>query len=206
MILSFDPERRTNGKAIADCAELGYLRAEDFVLDATYGLGRFWTDWRPDHLTTNDIDPERGAHWQHDFRSMDFEDRLFDAVVLDGPYKLNGTPSKGGPASSDSDYGVGDVMRWQDRHALIEDGIDECARVAKRTLLIKCQDQVCSGKVRWQTHLFAERAARNGFRLVDALHVYGWRAQPPGRRQVHAAHNYSTLLVTERETVKAAFP
>jgi hypothetical protein len=196
-VLAFDPERRTNAQAIADCVTLGYLRVADRVLDATYGLGRFWTTFRPPYLAMNDIDPERG-NMHYDFTSLPFDARSWDTVVFDPPYKLNGTPSGGGPASSDVDYGVERYTRWQDRHALIREGIVECARVADRTLLIKCQDQVSSGKVRWQTMTFTEQAISCGFELVDELHVYGYRAQPPGRRQVHAARNVSTLLVLER--------
>ncbi len=65
-------------------------------------------------------------------------------------------------------------------------------------LLLKCQDQVCSGQVRWQTREFADHAEQLGMRLVDALHLLGHRPQPAGRRQVHARRNYSTLLVLRK--------
>ena len=69
-------------------------------------------------------------------------------------------------------------------------------------LLIKCQDQVVSGAVRWQTRIFADHAEAQGFQLVDALHVQGSRPQPDGRRQVHARRDYSTLLVLERHRTR----
>jgi hypothetical protein len=118
--------------------------------------------------------------------------------VFDPPYKLNGTSTGKGAASCDEAYGVHRAATWQERHALIRDGITECARVADHYLLIKCQDQVCSGQKRWQTREFADHAEAQGFRLADMLHVSGFRKQPDGRRQVHAQQDYSTLLVCER--------
>lgn len=190
--------RRTNAQLMVDCRDLGYLNDDDHVLDATYGLGRFWTLWRPDGLVTNDRNRKTDAQVHEDFRGMRFRNRAFDVVVFDPPYKLNGTPSKGGPASSDEDYGVQHYTRWQDRHTLIHAGIAECARVCARHLLIKCQDQVSSGAVRWQTREFADAAESHGFRLVDMLHCEGARPQPAGRTQRHALRNYSTLLVLKR--------
>lgn len=194
-VKAFTP--RNNAQLMADVHALGYL--DGAVLDATYGAGRFWKKVRPQLFITNDINPATDADYHDDFRSLRWADRAFEVVVLDPPYKLNGTPSKGGPANSDEGYGVGgQAVRWQERHAIIRDGIIECARVCARTLLIKCQDQVCSGAVRWQTIEFTRTAEGAGFRLVDMLHVPGHRKQPEGRRQVHAARNYSTLLVLER--------
>lgn len=66
-------------------------------------------------------------------------------------------------------------------------------------LLVKCQDQVCSGKVRWQTIEFAGHAVELGSRLVDQLHLPSYRPQPAGRRQIHARRNYSTLLVLRKD-------
>jgi hypothetical protein len=192
--------RRTNAELIVDCRTLGYLTDTDVILDATYGLGRFWNLWRPRALVTNDLDPSTSADHHHDFRQLPFSDRQFDAVVFDPPYKLNGTPGQGGPATSDRSYGVATRCTWQDRHELIRAGIAETARVCGRTLAIKCQDQVSSGAVRWQTREFADQAEHHGFTLTDMLHVAGYRPQPPGRTQRHAARDYSTLLVLHRRS------
>ena len=83
---------------------------------------------------------------------------------------------------------------------LIADGIDECVRVLEPNgvLLVKCQDQVCSGRVRWQTREFVGVAERAGCDLVDMFQLGGHRPQPPGRRQMHARRNYSTLLVLRK--------
>ena len=195
-VKAFDTDRRTNGQLIADCFELGYLRDEDRILDPTYGLGRWWSEVAPPHLTAHDLDPEKAPHGPMDFTALHYEDQTFDAVTYDPPYKLNGTPT----ASVDAQYGVHEPRTVNQRLTLMTDGLKECIRVVRTggLVLAKAQDQVVSGKVVWQTHLLAETAAQAGCRLVDQLHVSSYRAQPPGRRQQHAAHNYSTLLVLKR--------
>ena len=193
----------TNAELVEQCARLGYLRADDLTLDATYGLGRFWTLWQPGRLIACDLDPTRARTAVADFTRLPFPDGTFDAVVFDPPYKLNGASHGRGPASCDADYGVGGpAVRWQDRMQLCRDGIAEGSRVLRPggTLLVKCQDQVVSGAVRWQTHDFAAHAAAHGCRLVDQLHLRSYRPQPAGRRQVHARRNYSTLLICAKET------
>ena len=186
----------TNGDLIQACAHLGYINSP--VLDCTYGLGVFWRIHTPDDLTGTDLNPAKSMTGEPvDFRDMPFADGQFRTVVFDPPYKLNG---QAGSHASDDRYGVETTARWQDRHAMIYDGITECVRVLapRGHLLIKCQDQVVAGKVRWQTHLFAAHAESLGCTLVDKLHLVGARPQPAGRRQVHARRNYSTLLVVQR--------
>lgn len=185
----------TNGHLIEAAAQLGYLRAEWRTLDCTFGEGVFWKRWRPHHLVGTDLDPAKSPDLDGgaDFRRLPFTTGHFPAVVIDGPYKLQGTPASGG---MDSRYGTDVVATWQDRHQLIKDGITECARVTSRILLVKCQAQVCSGAVRWQDIEFANHAATVGLTLVDRFDMLGTsRPQPEGRRQVHAHGRPSTLLV-----------
>ena len=114
----------------------------------------------------------------------------FEAITFDPPYKLNGTPS-----DPDERYGVNVKASISDRHQLMADGLDECARVLARRgmLLVKCQDQVASGRVHWQTHTMTDRAEAHGLRLVDAFLML--TTPRPQRSQVHARRNYSTMLV-----------
>lgn len=187
---------QNNGEMIEDCARLGYLQIGWRVLDPTYGLGTFWKLWRPVALTACDLDKTKSPVGDSvDFTALPWADRSFDAVVLDPPYKLNGTPD---PAI-DARYGTDTPTRWQDRMALIRAGITECARVlGDGYLLLKCADQVCSGKVRWQTDEFTETARSCGLGKVDRLDFPSYRPQPDGRAQVHARRNTSTLLVFKR--------
>lgn len=190
-------EWRTNGELIADVARLGYL--DGAVLDCTYGLGTFWTDWQPELLTRCDLDPAKSPDVEGgcDFRALPFSDAEFDAVVFDPRYKLNGTPS-----DPDARYGADAVKGWQDIHTEIREGIVQCARVLRvgGRLLVKCQDQVCSGAVRWQTDEFTAHTLALGFVKVDAFLLLGTaRPQPmTGRRQKHAHGRPSALLVFEK--------
>lgn len=170
-------EYRDNASLIVALRHLRYLRDTDRVLDPTYGLGSFWKLWRPALLVDHDI-----RHDGVDFRVLPYDDRIFDSCTFDPPYKLNGRAT---PAVDDR-YGVGEYASLHDRHALIRDGITECARVTKRHLMVKCQDQVNSGRVRWQTREFADHAESCGFELIDMLHVVGGRPQPPRTRRCPA--------------------
>lgn len=180
----------TNGELIADVARLGYLSIDWRILDPTYGLGNWWTIFQPKNLTKHD----KYVLDNVDFRKLPYDDNLFDAVALDPPYKLNGTDQGEG-----SRYGVAEPMRWQDRMQMIIDGITECDRVLRPggILLLKCQDQVCSGHVRWQTLDFSNHAIGLGLDLIDRFDYYGgYREQPmDGRTQRHAHGRGSALLV-----------
>jgi hypothetical protein len=186
----------TNADLIADVARLGYL--DGWVWDATYGRGGWWTTWRPDDLFASDIDPILSpVGYGVDFTAPAPSLTGFDAICLDGPYKLNGTPD---PAI-DERYGVHVVRTWQDRLALIEVGIVTLApRLSPGGyLLVKCQDQVSSDKVRWQTDVFTRCAELVGMTKVDRFDMTGHvRPQPAGRDQHHAHGRPSTLLVFQR--------
>lgn len=194
--------RRSNAQLIADLATLGWLRDTDEILDPTFGAGKWWVHWKPwqGEVVTSDANPRWDFVLPLNFLNLPFDDRRFDVVAFDPPYKLNGTPGKTGPASLDKAYGVDgeEYFDWKERYQICCDGAQECARVAKRILLVKCMDQVCSGAVRWQSRDFADAAMQCGFRLADMLHVRGYRPQPKGRSQVHARRDYSTMLVLER--------
>lgn len=184
----------TNAHMIKDCARLGYLRRDWLTLDPTYGLGNFWTEWRPDvgKFIYDDKYTLDGA----DFRHMHWNDGFFDAVVYDPPYKLNGTPSP-----EERRYGVEVPTRWQDRILLMQQGQKECARVLKPggILLSKCMDQVVSGKVRWQTDIMTMQAKADGLVKIDRLDFMTNPRPQPHARQMHARRNYSTMLVFQKK-------
>lgn len=200
-------QERTNSQLLADCQTLGYLpRDLAFALDCTFGLGGMWRGWEERavaRLTKTDLEP-RGVDVQRaSFTELPFDDGTFASVVFDPPYKLNGTSTGKGPAASDDRYGVTEYRSVHEKHTLIIDGIAECARVLAPSgfLLLKCQDQVCSGRVHWQTRIFADYAERmHDMRLVDSLLVPGMRKQPEGRSQKHARRNYSTLLILKNSS------
>ena len=189
-------DRRNNAEAIRDAHELGYITGD--VLDATYGLGRFWKLYRPETLVTNDLDESTDATWHLDFTSFPHNwAGIFNTVVFDPPYKLNGT---GGSHPSDDGYGV--ANSGKDRMGLVFGGFNECERVLDfgGHLLVKCQDQVVSGKKVWQTYELMRLGEYLHLTCVDQLHVRSYRPQPKGRRQLHARQDYSTLLVFRKRS------
>lgn len=196
-VFAFDTERRTNAEMILHCAELGYLTDDNLILDPTYGLGNWWKLWTPnagiETIRRHDLDPDKAPDGAMDFTAMPYDDGKFDVVAYDPPYKLNGTPTP----EVDAAYGVHTPKTVEERLSLMTTGLVECIRVTKPRgiVLAKCQDQVVSGNVVWQTQIMASRATFLGCKVEDMLHVSSYRPQPPGRRQIHAARNYSTLLV-----------
>ena len=201
---------QTNGELIADVARLGWITDYMTVLDVTYGHGKFWTDYKPPHLLGVDLNPTKSDPdiGPVDFLHPPFPSRSFDAVVFDPPYKLSGTPSLD---DFDERYGIEAPTRWQDRMALIAGGAARCADLARLHLLVKVQDQVCSGAMRWQTREVADAVEPLGFRQADRfdfgalrldedneLDVRRGRPQPPGREQKHARHQASQLLIFTR--------
>lgn len=191
-VLDFDIGRRTNAQAIADLATLGFLRGDDWVLDATVGPERgFWTLWWPTKLTTNDNDSEVTADHHWDARHMPVMDRAFDVVVFDPPYAVRGTSRH----PMDPRYGLGEYRPQREVEQLLVDGTVEALRVADRLALVKCQDASVSGRYAPQSYLVWDAARGAGARLVAELYVVGRRAQPKGKRQRNVWTSCSTLMV-----------
>lgn len=176
---------QSNADLIAEVARLGYLDGR--VLDATYGRGTFWKNYRPADLWTNDRDLGC-ANSSHDYRAFPPEwERSFDAVVFDPDYKLNGTPALG---DFDARYGIGGTVTREQRYAAILDGAEECYRASRRFVLVKCQDQVESGRQWWMgddvtSLLCAPRPDDEAFvpaqKVEEFLYLGGGRPQPKDR-------------------------
>ena len=80
-----------NAELIRDAVvPLGYLRAEWRTLDPTYGLGNWWSRWRPERLHAHDLDPAKAPDGPMDFTALDYPDGYFDAVTFDPPYMAPG--------------------------------------------------------------------------------------------------------------------
>ena len=186
----------TNAALIADAARLGYI--DDHCLDTTYGEGKFWTEFKPKALIKND--KYKGG--DGDVTNFDVTrppmhlEGLFPTVVFDPPYRLNGTPDLG---EFDDRYGTDQKVRWQDRLELVVEGSVGASRMvrSKGTLLVKCMDQVVSGKKVWQTHLVTNAVTESGdFTLEDRMDMLITPRKQ--RSQIHSRQNYSTLLIFRR--------
>lgn len=186
-------EHSRNSQRVVDLAALGYL--PEPVLDPTYGYGGMWTDYRPGRLVTMDINPNRNVDIVGSYHALPFPDGAFGSALFDPPYRLAGTATNRG--GIDDRFGIGTYRTPDQIHDDMRVGLTECARVVRRKgyVIVKCQDQVVSGRVVWQTRLMAEHGEALGLRWVDSLHLVGGRAQPSGRRQKHARRNLSTFVV-----------
>lgn len=182
----------TNAEMIEACAELGYLRREWLTLDPTYGRGIWWKKWAPERLICTDRDTV-------DFRALPYPEASFDAVVFDPPYVCVGGRTTTGTPDMHDRYGLTDAPTSPAKlQRYINAGLTECARVVKPRgpVLVKCQDYVSSGKLWIGTHHTLTHGLVLGLELVDRLEmITSPRPQPPGRRQVHARRNLSTLFV-----------
>lgn len=186
---------KTNAELISDAAELGYLKHGAKIADVTYGLGNWWTLWDPGNdFWPSDLYSCDDMVSDYDFCTLPYQDNEFDFVCFDPPYKLNGTDQGEGQR-----YGIADHATVGDRYSIIRQGLHECNRILKPhgILLFKCQDQVSSGKVHWQTidfHNYAHFVLE--MNLIDMFHMFG--NSRPQRTQVHSRRNYSSLMIFEK--------
>lgn len=115
----------------------------------------------------------------------------------------SGTPQLG---EFDEAYGINVAKTTEERMEGITSGALEAARVCRKHLLIKCQDQVVSGEVVWQTivlhtlltNLPLEKGEKP-MRLAERFE-YPTRGIPQSKDRVqrHARHDHSQLLVFTR--------
>ena len=186
----------TNGELIAEVARL-HLEWDSKILDPTYGRGRWWTNWKPRELVAHDIRID-GV----DFTALPEDDATFDAVAYDPPYVCVGGRKTTGIADLHDRYGLTDAPTSPAAlQQLIDAGLGEAWRVTRPggAILVKCQDYISSGRYWPGTHHTLAHALHIGLTIVDRFeHLSGVRPQPPGRRQVHARRNLSTLFVFRR--------
>lgn len=184
----------TNARLMADVARLGYVVSP--VLDATWGEGNFWCDYQPGDLTTNDRYKPNPSGNAWDFTALPLPDNAYATVVFDPPYRLSGRRDRG---EFDQRFGLAEYRSNDEILADIVAGAVECYRVSGCWLLVKCQDQVNGGRMRWQTLMVANALIELGARLIDRFDfLTSVRSQPSDRRQLTARSNYSTLLVFKK--------
>lgn len=159
------------------------------VLDTTYGKGGWWTRYRPDRLVV----PPEGT----DFRDLPYEDRSFDTVCFDPPYIDTGGTETSTVAGFQQAYGVDTGRDTSSVFHLMTGGLEECARVASRWVLVKCMDYVSGGRFRPVSYNLVAFALSNDLRLHDEI-VHHAGPGPGGHNvvdQIRARRHHSKLLV-----------
>ncbi len=196
-------KRGTNADLFPDILRL-YVDDGTDILDMTYGNGVFWRHIADDryHVTKNDLDRDRGDV-SYDFRSLPASwNGIYDAVVFDPPYLYTG----GFNTLRDSiDRGYGNRARAQSGihgvaavHQMYALGFVEAYRVLDRggVFIVKCMDQVMSGKQTWMHTEMQRLAEILGFKVKD-LFIMMANGTPTMRHaiQKHARRNHSYFLV-----------
>lgn len=188
---------QTNGPLLQTAAKL-WVAPGDLVVDVTYGLGNFWTLYRPERLVAHDLYTGDGV----DFRDLPEADESVDVVVFDPPYVAPGGRDSSGVKDMHKRYGMDQSARSPEaQFEVIDEGLAECERVLARggRLLVKCMDYVWSGKLQLGRHRVVSTCITLGLSQVDEfVHVSGTGPQPPGRRQVHSRRAHSFLCVFQK--------
>lgn len=189
-----------NADLIAAVAPL-YLTGS--VMDVTYGRGLWWSTFRPPDLIAHDLDPVKGDGV--DFRALPEADQSVDTVCFDPPYL-----PQGGDASSSSTtpaftqaFGLVSISR-DGLLDLFDAGLAECARVARRWVLVKCTDFVNGGVFHLGHVRMIELAAAHGL-VVHDLIVHHTGSGPGGHNifdVLRARRHHSYLIVFSAARVR----
>jgi tRNA G10 N-methylase Trm11 len=182
----------TNAELLAQVFRL-HVSLGSTVADVTYGRGAMWA--KLDHgqyrLLKSDI--LTGV----DFRELPYDFQSVDVLILDPPYAHGGQTMK----ASINDCYCNQNGNHESVVKLYEDGLREGVRVLRKggLALVKCQDEIESGKQRF-THVEVMHLLESlGFEVVD-LFVLVQLSQPTMRLkyQKSARKNHSYLLVGRR--------
>lgn len=202
----------TNGQLIADVASL-HIRDTDLVVDLTWGKGQWWKNYTPPGGLVSCIwadDPDLLIRLKDnptlvtilDFGNTQMPDDYADVVCFDPPYVAMGGRDTSGHAEFMNAYGLYAAAATPVlMHLNNLRGAVEAVRICKPGGLIlwKTKNYVSSGELHMQTMWTWRDALKMGLEVHDEFrHVGHTLGQPPGRRQVHARQNSSTLFVLRK--------
>lgn len=173
----------TNGALIADVARLGYL--DGHVLDATHGLGRWWTDWTPERLTRMDSVAAKAGDVCANFLALPFRPGAFDAAAYDPPYVCVGGRKTSTIPEFLNAYGIDTTPTTPaGLRDLIAGGLAELRNAVRPGGLVvtKAMDYVWSGHLYPGAHYALTDALDLGYKLVDRLEHIGDPGPQPTNR------------------------
>ena len=181
----------TNADMLPDVMQM-YASDGCIVADVTYGKGVFWRNLDMTRYDFRPTDLKDGV----DFTDLPYEDNSIDLLVLDPPYMHGGATVK---------ESINKCYRNQNTShesviRLYAGGVLEASRVLKKKgrILIKCQDEIESGKQRMSHVEITQMLELFGFRVLD-LFVLIQTTRPTMREcyQKTARKNHSYLIVGE---------
>ena len=206
----------TNADMILAVRELGYINDDDFILDTTYGDGKWWTKWMPKGLQASDLHKGGAGIWSDDIyvNVWDFTDlpaisECYDVVCFDPPYVAVGGRKTSTTQGMTNAYGMATTAKDPaGQQEIINAGLAECVRVTKHRgiILVKCQNYVSSGKHWPGVYETLKCAETLGCRVEDQLvHTRPSAGPQPTmnrdgtpRKQKHSRSNTTTLLVLRK--------
>lgn len=169
-----------------------YAKEGDIIADVTYGKGVFWkqVDTKIYRFLPSDI--ITGV----DYNNLPYKKNCLDMLVLDPPYMGH---NGGKDYTVARNYNV-NVKKYDKNYIskLYFNGILQAFNILKKggKLIIKCQDEIQSGKQNMNHIIIIDYALKNGFRVEDFFIVI--RKNIPLMRhsfQLHARKNHSYFIV-----------
>ena len=162
----------------------------DLIADITHGKGIFWKKAKGYRVIGSDI--ERPKNLIADLRALPYPASTFDVVILDPPYGHSSTASIKKILAVG--YNLNSVRGRKSIMDLYSGGIREAKRVLKsqKLLIVKCQDEIESGKQNWNHITIKDMAEKKGFYAKD-LFIMVQTGVPTMRHnyQLHARKNHS---------------
>lgn len=198
---------RTNGEMIAEVARLYMTAPGTVVLDPSWGEGKWWTDFKPEHFIAHDKFKLDGVDWC----ALPEADDTIDVVAWDPEYISPGGRDTSTIEEFNEAYGLNVAPATPKLlHAEMLAGIHEFFRVLRpstgkqgRFLLVKAMDYVTSGHLYDGTGNMIRSLQAVGFEYWDRFeHIGKPGPQPAHERQVHARRNLSTLIVARMPSTR----
>ena len=169
-----------------------YSNDNDTIVDITYGKGVFWKNVDISKYNFHPSDILTGI----DYNNLPYKNNSVNIVVFDPPYMGH---NGGNNYNVARNYQV-DIPKYHKDYIqrLYFKGIIEARRILKKNgyLILKCQDEIQSGKQRMNHITIIEYCTSNGYRVED-LFVVVQKNTPIIRHnyQLHARKNHSYFIV-----------